>query len=135
CRSSRAVFCHPEQSRAISGYFSNRMNITNDSPEAKTHESLPNSKKVFVQGRLHADVRVPFREIQLAPTKSMNGEMELNEPLRVYDTNGAWGDPDFRGDVTRGLARLRMECIRERADVGNYDGRGVSLMDGGRLSA
>jgi len=110
------------------------MNITNDSPEAKTHESLPNSKKVFVQGRLHADVRVPFREIQLAPTKSMNGEMELNEPLRVYDTSGAWGDPDFRGDVTRGLPPLRTKWIRDRADVEKYDGRVVRPIDDGYLS-
>ena len=41
-----------------------------------------------------ADVRVPFREISLAPTKSMNGEIEANEPVRVYDTSGAWGDAD-----------------------------------------
>ena len=110
------------------------MNITNDSPEAKTHESLPNSKKVFVQGRLHADIRVPFREIQLAPTKSMNDEIEVNEPVRVYDTSGPWGDPDFRGDVTRGLPPLRAKWIRDRADVEEYEGRVVRPIDDGYLS-
>ena len=49
---------------------------------------LPNSKKTYVSGRLHRDIRVPFREISLAPTKSINGEIEINEPLRVYDTSG-----------------------------------------------
>src|SRR2546430_1159829 len=110
------------------------MNITNGSPEAKTHESLPNSKKVFVQGRLHADIRVPFREIQLAPTKSMNDEIEVNEPVRVYDTSGPWGDPDFHGDVTRGLPPLRAKWIRDRGDAEEYEGRNVQPIDDGWLS-
>src|SRR5438093_9795676 len=42
---------------------------------------------------------VPFREISLAPTKTMSGEIEVNEPVRVYDTSGPWGDPDCRCDV------------------------------------
>src|SRR5207248_6169507 len=68
---------------------------------------LPNSRKVYVSGQIHADVRVPFREISLAPTKSVSGEIEVNELVRVYDTSGPWGDPDFHGDVTEGLAALR----------------------------
>src|SRR6516162_8783813 len=67
----------------------------------------PNSTKVYTSGKLHPDVRVPFREIAVAPTKTMSGEIEANEPVRVYDTSGAWGDPDFRGDVTQGLPLLR----------------------------
>src|SRR6266403_2100587 len=55
---------------------------------------LPNSKKVFVAGKVHPDIRVPFREINLAPTKTMNGEIEVNEPVRVYDTSGPWGADD-----------------------------------------
>src|SRR5438046_10683552 len=54
--------------------------------------NFPNSRKVYVPGKLHADLRVPFREISLAPTKSMNGEIEVNESVRVYDTSGRWGD-------------------------------------------
>src|SRR4051794_28725313 len=65
--------------------------------------NLPNSRKVYVPGEFHSDLRVPFREISLAPTKTMSGEMEMNEPVRVYDTSGPWGDPDFHGDVERGL--------------------------------
>src|SRR5438552_316019 len=33
-------------------------------------KSLPNSRKVYVAGKLHPDLRVPFREISLAPTKT-----------------------------------------------------------------
>ena len=33
--------------------------------------NFPNSKKVYVSGMLHKDIRVPFREISLEPTKKM----------------------------------------------------------------
>ena len=42
--------------------------------------NFPNSKRIYLGAELHRDVRVPFREISLAPTKSMNGETEANEP-------------------------------------------------------
>ena len=68
---------------------------------------FPNSKRVYVEGAIHADVRVPMREISLANTKSMDGRMEENEPVRVYDTSGPWGDENFNGDVERGLPMMR----------------------------
>ncbi len=95
---------------------------------------LPNSKKTHVSGKLHADVQVPFREISLAPTKTMSGEVELNEPVRVYDTSGPWSDPDFDGDVTQGLPPLRAKWIRERGDVEEINGREVQPIDDGFLS-
>jgi len=96
---------------------------------------LPNSKKIYVSGTLHKDIRVPFREIRLAPTKSINGQIEVNEPVRVYDTSGPWGDPDFRGDVEQGLPPLRAKWIRGRGDVEEYAGREVRPIDDGYLSA
>src|SRR5947199_9950931 len=95
---------------------------------------LPNSKKTFVSGKLHVDIRIPFREISLAPTKTMSGEVEVNEPVRVYDTSGPWGDPDFRGDVTEGLPPLRAKWIAARGDVEEIDGRKVQPIDDGYLS-
>jgi len=95
---------------------------------------LPNSRKVYVSGKLHPDIRVPFREISLAPTKSMNGQIEINEPVRVYDTSGPWGDPDFHGDVTQGLPPLRAKWIRVRGDVKTVAGRAVTPADDGWLS-
>jgi phosphomethylpyrimidine synthase len=95
---------------------------------------LPNSRRVYVGGKIHPDIRVPFREISLAPTKSINGEIEVNEPVRVYDTSGPWGDPDFRGDVTQGLPALRAKWIRDRGDVEEHDGRKVQPIDDGWLS-
>src|SRR5882724_7331832 len=96
--------------------------------------NLPNSRKIYVGGELHPDLRVPFREISLAPTKSINGEIEINEPVRVYDTSGPWSDPDFHGDVTQGLPPLRAKWIRERGDVETITGRAVTPLDDGYLS-
>src|SRR5437764_1014917 len=93
-----------------------------------------NSKKVYISGKIHSDIRVPFREITLAPTKTMSGELEANEPVRVYDTSGPWGDADFHGDVEHGLPQLRAKWIRDRGDVEECEGRTVQPIDDGWLS-
>src|SRR4051812_9320831 len=103
-------------------------------PVNPVSSSLPNSKKIYVTGKLHPDLRVPFREIALAPTKTMSGEIEVNEPVRVYDTSGPWGDADFSGDVEQGLPALRAKWIRDRADVEEIEGRAVTPIDDGYLS-
>jgi phosphomethylpyrimidine synthase len=109
-----------------------------------TSDQLPNSKKIYANGKLHPDIRVPFREITLAPTKTMNGEIEgsagaspvllPNEPVCVYDTSGPWGDPEFHGDVEQGLPPLRAKWIRDRGDVEEIEGRAVRPQDDGFLS-
>src|SRR5438094_1689886 len=93
-----------------------------------------NSGKIYVSGEIHPGIRVPFREITLAPTKSINGEIEINEPVRVYDTSGPWGDPDFHGDVTQGLPPMRAKWIRERGDIEEISGRAASPRDDGYFS-
>jgi phosphomethylpyrimidine synthase len=111
------------------------MNTNNGVEESKAAETpLPNSRKVYVNGEIHPGIRIPFREITLAPTKSINGEIEINEPVRVYDTSGPWGDPDFHGDVTQGLPPLRAKWIRERGDIEEINGRAASPRDDGYLS-
>src|ERR1051326_4243194 len=95
---------------------------------------LPNSKKVYVPGSLHPDIRVPFREISLAPTKTISGEIEVNEPVRVYDTSGPWGDEAVALDVEQGLPPLRANWIAARGDCEEYEGRVVRPMDDGWLS-
>jgi phosphomethylpyrimidine synthase len=97
-------------------------------------DNLPNSGKIYINGKLNCDIRVPFREITLAPTKSLNGEIEVNEPVRVYDTSGPWTDADFHGDVIEGLPSLRAKWIRNRGDVEEYEGRKVQPVDDGWLS-
>src|SRR6266568_8957288 len=92
---------------------------------------LPNSRKIYVAGKLHPDIRVPFREISLAPTKTMSGEIDVNEPVRVYDTSGPWGDPSVTLDPVQGLPALRRDWILARSDVEEIDGRVVRPIDDG----
>ena len=80
-------------------------------------ERLPNSDRIYVQGKIHAGVRVPFREIKLSPTKSSAGRLEPNKPIRIYDCSGPWGDPDFEGNVDHGLPPLKRSWILARGDV------------------
>jgi phosphomethylpyrimidine synthase len=95
---------------------------------------LPNSKRTYVEGQTE-NVRVPFREVSLNVTKSVNGSIEVNEPVRVYDPSGPWGDPSFKGDVRDGLPALRREWIIARGDVEEYEGRSIQPEDNGYRSA
>ena len=100
------------------------MIATKDSFEPQSSEPLPNCAKIHVHGKIHAGVRVPFREIQLSSTKSFNGKIEANAPLRVYDCSGPWGDAEFNGEVDRlGEAGL----IEVDADVLKLTSRGALL--------
>ncbi|HVU26733.1 MAG TPA: phosphomethylpyrimidine synthase ThiC [Verrucomicrobiae bacterium] len=110
------------------------MIASKESFEPHSSEQLPASKKIYVAGQIHPDVRVPMREIELSPTKSFNGQIEVNEPVRVYDCSGPWGDPDFTGTVEEGLPALRRNWILARGDVEEYEGRPVQPIDDGYLS-
>ena len=110
------------------------MIATKDSFEPHSSDQLPNSRRVYITGMLHKDIRVPMREISLSPTKSFQGQIEVNEPVPVYDTSGPWGDPEFRGTVAQGLPSWRREWILKRGDVAECDGRKVKPMDNGYLS-
>ena len=110
------------------------MIATKESFEPHSSEQLPNSSRVYVAGQLHADVRVPLREIAVGDTKSYTGAVEKNAPVRVYDCSGPWGDPDFTGTSEEGLPALRRDWIARRADVEEYDGREVKPQDNGYLS-
>ena len=110
------------------------MIATKDSFEPHSSEQLPKSQRAYLPGTLHADVRVPMREIQLAPTKGFDGQFEINEPVRVYDCSGPWGDPQFTGTVEEGLPALRRDWILRRGDVVECAGREVKPIDDGYLS-
>jgi phosphomethylpyrimidine synthase len=110
------------------------MIASKDSFEPHSSEQLPNSKKVFVAGTIHPDVRVPMREITVTDTKSYTGAVTPNDPVRVYDCSGPWGDPAFTGTSEQGLPALRRDWILSRGDVEEIDGREVKPQDNGYLS-
>ena len=99
-------------------------------PKIEELEDLEGMKRVYVSGS-RPDVKVPFREIELQPTRQPDGKLLENEPVRVYDTSGPWGDLDFHGDVRRGLPALRDAWIQERGDTESYVGRSVRPEDNG----
>ena len=104
-------------------------------PEESKSESLfPGSSRVYVQGKIHPEVKVAMREVGLSPTNHPSGKVEENPPVRVYDTSGPWGDPDFDGDVEKGLPAMRRDWILARGDVEEYEGRDVTPADNGYLS-
>ncbi|MBL9127373.1 MAG: phosphomethylpyrimidine synthase ThiC, partial [Verrucomicrobiales bacterium] len=102
--------------------------------EPHSSTPLPNSRRVYVSGEMHRDIRVPMREISQTPTRKADGTLAPNPSIRVYDTSGPWGDPEFSGNVEAGLPALRGEWIRARGDVEAYDGREVRPQDNGYLS-
>ncbi|HXG86657.1 MAG TPA: phosphomethylpyrimidine synthase ThiC [Pyrinomonadaceae bacterium] len=102
--------------------------------------SLPSSRKVYVEtngntiNRNKHNLRVPFREIALSPSRNMRDEIEENAPVRVYDTSGVWTDPEQRCDVREGLPSVRREWIVGRNDVEEYEGRRILPQDNGYLT-
>ena len=92
---------------------------------------LPASQKVYVET---GELRVPFREIALSPTKAMDGTVEANLPVRVYDTSGVWTNPDAKCDVREGLPALRRDWIESRGDIEEYVGREILPQDNGYLT-
>ena len=108
--------------------------LTKDANEPHSSEQLPNSRRVYLPGEIHPDVQVPVREIIVSETKSYTGAVTANEPVRVYDCSGPWGDPTFAGKSEEGLPALRAKWVQNRGDVEEYTGREVKPMDNGYLS-
>ena len=85
---------------------------------------LPASRKIHSVPADAPDLRVPLREIALT-----------GEPaLPVYDTSGAFSDPDVTIDVEAGLKRIRVEWVRERGGIEEYEGRPIKAVDNGNVS-
>jgi phosphomethylpyrimidine synthase len=88
---------------------------------------LSASRKIYSVPDAAPDLRVPLREIAL---DASSGE----PPLPVYDTTGPYTDPNITIDVERGLARTRIEWVKERGGVEEYEGRPIQPVDNGNVS-
>ncbi|MEE8258895.1 MAG: phosphomethylpyrimidine synthase ThiC, partial [Sphingomonadales bacterium] len=91
---------------------------------AVTTGPIANSRKIYIPGIVHPDMRVPMREIPLHPSA---GE----DPLIVYDPSGPYTDPDAKIDINLGLPRIRESWIEARGDTEVYQGRDVTAADNG----
>src|ERR1700742_3009031 len=95
---------------------------------AVTTGPLPSSRKIFVTPDEAPDLRVPLREIILSK--------DAGEPdLPVYDTSGPYTDPAVTIDVNAGLGRARIEWVKERGGVEEYQSRDIKPEDNGNVGA
>ena len=84
------------------------------------------SRRVYVEGS-RPDLRVPFREVTQVATRGVRGDVP-NDPLRLYDTSGAHGDPEVTVAPDTGLPPLRTPWITERGDVEAVPGASRTAM-------
>ena len=88
---------------------------------------IAGSRKVYSVPAAAPDMRVPYREIALS-------EGAGEEPVRVYDPSGIYTDSDAAIDVEKGLMRARVEWVKERSGVEQYEGRPIKPVDNGNAS-
>ena len=84
-----------------------------------------------MKGKLFPEINVPFRDISPADTNLPDGQTEKNEPVRVYDTSGVWGDDNMNCNVEEGLPAIRLKWINNRNDVDEVEGRELKPEDNG----
>ncbi len=102
-------------------------------PHTESEFQFPSSSRIYVEGS-SSGIRVPMREVHLNVTRGVNGSVEENPPVRIYDPSGPWGDPNASCSVHDGLPALRRNWIIARGDIEEYDGRDVLPQDDGYLT-
>ena len=90
--------------------------------------AIPGSRKIYVPGVIHPDLRVPFREVALHPTAN-------EPPVTIYDPSGPYTDPDAVIDIEKGLPRPRDAWVMARGDVEPITARAIKPEDNGNVSA
>src|SRR6202167_4757122 len=88
---------------------------------------IAGSRKIYAAPDAAPDLRVPLREIALS-------EGAGEAAVRVYDPSGVYTDNDVAIDVEKGLKRARVEWVKERGGVEDYDGRPIKPVDNGNVS-
>lgn len=68
------------------------------------------SRKVYVQGELYPDIRVPFREVAVHPSAN-------EPPVTIYDSSGPYTDPAVTIDIRRGLPHVKSSWQLDRGDI------------------
>jgi phosphomethylpyrimidine synthase len=91
-----------------------------------TTGAIAGSRKTYVAPEAAPDLRVPLREVVLT-------EAAAEPPVPIYDPSGPYTDDQATIDVEAGLARTRIEWVRERGGVEEYDGRNVKPEDNGNV--
>ncbi|TYP77131.1 phosphomethylpyrimidine synthase ThiC [Aquimarina intermedia] len=83
-----------------------------------TTTPFPASRKIYVSGTMHPEIKVAMREIQLEDTTdSYTKKKTPNQPVTVYDTSGPYTDSAKNVDVHNGIERIRESWVVKRNDV------------------
>jgi phosphomethylpyrimidine synthase len=88
---------------------------------------IAGSRKIYSTPEAAPDLRVPLREVVLS-------EGAGEEPVRIYDPSGVYTDSDAAIDVEKGLKRTRVQWVKERGGVEEYEGREIKAIDNGNVS-
>ena len=86
----------------------------------KNRIEFPASEKVYMTGTHYPDLHVGMRKVEQMPTVTVkDGKKELvqNQDVYIYDTSGAYSDPDVCIDLERGLPRIRKRFVRCNDDI------------------
>jgi len=83
------------------------------------------SKKIYLSGKIHPDMRIPMREVQLT-----NGST-----VTLYDTSGPYTDPNVTINIYAGLPAIRAAWIAARDDTASYQGRNPQPTDDGKQNS
>jgi phosphomethylpyrimidine synthase len=86
----------------------------------KNRIEFPVSEKVYMTGTHYPDLHVGMRKVEQMPTVTVkDGKKELvqNQDVYIYDTSGAYSDPDACIDLERGLPRIRERFVRCNDDI------------------
>lgn len=80
----------------------------------------PNSEKTYMQGKLFPFLKVGMRKVHQYPTVKIEDGKRVeypNEDIYIYDTSGAYTDPNVEIDLYKGLPRNREQWVAMRDDT------------------
>ena len=92
--------------------------------ESNIRIKFPDSEKVYMEGKIHPEIRVGMKKMNLTPTVSIENGKKVykeNAPVYVYDTSGIYSDPNAEIDLKKGLPRMREPWILKRGGVERLD--------------
>jgi phosphomethylpyrimidine synthase len=91
---------------------------------------FPNSRKVYVKGEIHKEIKIGMREIltskeftHFANDKALRSTLSYDEGILVYDTSGFYTDPEIEINLNKGLPKLRKDWIAKREDTEDVSGK------------
>lgn len=114
--------------RSWSAIITTSPNINNNNiayvMKQKTMIQFPGSEKIHIAGQINK-VEVGMRRIALRESqlRTLDGKTlsKPNSPLVVYDTTGAYSDPQYAELIANGLPRLRESWYAKRKDIRRDD--------------